>query len=174
MASCTYARGGDTAAWPSIPFAPFPDGTRCAASSVAILLPSMACSAGSAAEETSRHCLPAGAGRWRVRRRAGIDRVRRSSGENAEQNSPLAVGRRWVRRGRSASRHPTSLGVPGRFILGHGLPARGFRHLAVVLLLPPHPERSKQFGFQSVLLQLSQVLNGKVLGADLTANLARV
>ena len=116
---------------------------------------------------------PAGPGRWRVRRRAGIDRVRRSSGENTEQNSKPA--------GDAGSAEddlrvviPRRLGVPGRFILGHGLPARGFRHLAVVLLLPPHPERSKQFGFQSVLLQLSQVLNGKVLGADLTANLARV
>jgi len=171
---------GDTAAWPSIPFAPFPDGTpRCAASrrgaqrSVAILPPSMACSAGSAAEETSRHCLSGRGGP--VASTASCRHRSRPSVVGGEHGTEQqARWRRWVRRGRSASRHPTSLGVPGRFILGHGLPARGFRHLAVVLLLPPHPERSKQFGFQSVLLQLSQVLNGKVLGADLTANLARV
>jgi hypothetical protein len=42
------------------------------------------------------------------------------------RNRTAALWRRRVHRGRSASRHPTSLGVPGRFILGHGLPARGF------------------------------------------------
>jgi len=130
----------------------------------------------------------------RVRRRGDIAsllvRQGRAGGEyGVVQASIASVGRRGRTQNRTALWPsgdagsaeddlrvvmPRRRGVPGRFILGHGLPARGFQHLAAVLQLPPHPERSKQFGFQSVLLQLSQVLNGKVLGADLTANLARV
>lgn len=93
-ADIVHVREGDTDAWPSIPFAPSWAGTQCSqqgvCSSAAILLPSMACSAGGPLRRRHRviALLADRQGRSRVVRStssfvAGIDRVRRSSENTA-------------------------------------------------------------------------------------------
>ena len=128
-ADIVHVREGDTDAWPSIPFAPSWAGTtQCSQQGVcsdAILLPSMACSAGVLSGGGIASLLADRPGRSRVRSTstsslvAGIDRVRRSSENTASGDAGSA------RTISESSSHV--VGGPGRLILGHEPAAGGGR-----------------------------------------------